>query len=295
MRRQVITAEPACKVTVISEACLFLRFTNVSLPLGKGHIKTLGPGSRYMRIASKKTGRILDEIRIRDFVIPCTIGIYPEEALRTQALRLNLVLFLDTSVAARSGQLGQSVDYSVLVKEIRFILTQGHFRLLESAAEALATFILAPNPLDILRVACDAVEIEIIKPEALNGVSIPAIRIFREKEENIPAIDVPIWNMIFSSPETCLFRGNVLSQSSLRPWLPGWNVAAIMTGSAGLKISGRCLASAEELLATDVAEQSLHNDSDEARSFLAVARRDPKMRSVGASIIQPAAAIFSLN
>jgi|GEM_PF-407485 len=245
-----------------------------------------------MRIRSKKTGRILDEIRIRDFVIPCTIGIYPEEAHRTQVLRLNLVLFLDTSAAARSGQLSQSVDYSVLVKEIRFILTQGHFRLLESAAEALASFILAPNPLDIMRVACDAVEIEIIKPEALNGVSIPAIRIFREKEESIYSIDMPTWDMIFSSPETSLFRGIVPSQTSLRPWLPGWSVAAIMTGSAGLKISGRSLASAEELVGTEVAEQFLNNDSEEPRSFLALARRDPKMRSLKSvpasfSLLQP--------
>src|SRR6478735_2332034 len=144
-----------------------------------------------MRVRSKKTGRILDEIRLKDFVVPCTIGIYPEEARRTQALRLNLVMYLDTSLAARSGQLSQSVDYSALIKELKFILTQGHFRLIESAAEALASFILSPHPLDIARANCDAVHVEIVKPEALRGLSIPSIRVFRERGEVVPAQGIP--------------------------------------------------------------------------------------------------------
>ncbi len=231
-----------------------------------------------MRLRSKKTGRILDEIRLRDFVIPCTIGIYPEEIGRTQPLHVNLVLYLDTSGAARSGQLGQTVDYAALVKEIRFILTQGHFRLLESAAEAMACYILSPHPTDIARAACEAVEIEIVKPEALRGQSIPAIRIVRETGDQVAAQSMPTWDMIFASPETSLFRGIVPPRTSLRPWLPGWTMAAILTGGAGLKISGRTLIAGEELPGAEFIEQNLLNESDEPRSFLALARRDPKAR-----------------
>lgn len=231
-----------------------------------------------MRIRSRKTGRVLDEIRLKDFVVPCTIGIYPEEARQTQTLRLNLVLYLDTSLAARSGQLGQTVDYSGLVKELRFILTQGHFRLIESAAEALAAYILAPQPADIVRASCEAVHVEIVKPEALQGLSIPSIRIFREEHDTMLAQGVPTWDMIFAAPETSLFRGMVPAQSSLKPWLPGWNVSAVLSGSAGLKIAGRALGASEEISGGEVTEHGMDNESAEARSFLALARRDPKAR-----------------
>jgi dihydroneopterin aldolase len=245
-----------------------------------------------MRVRSKKTGRILDEIRLKDFVVPCTIGIYPEEAKRTQALRLNLVMYLDTSTAARTGQLSQTVDYASLIKELKFILTQGHFRLIESAAEALASYILSPHPVDISRAACEAVQVEIVKPEALRGLSIPSIRVFREREDQVLAQGIPTWDMIFAAPETSLFRGIVPMQTSLRPWLPGWNVTAVMTGSAGLRLSGQVLGMAEELTGPDVSEQSLVNDTDEPRSFLALARRDPKARHLHGipsafSLLQP--------
>ncbi|MFY7928435.1 MAG: dihydroneopterin aldolase, partial [Oligoflexus sp.] len=59
-------------------------------------------------------GRPLDEIRLQDLQVRCMIGIYPEEAVRTQALRLQLSLYLDTRAAALSGQLDQTVDYAAL-------------------------------------------------------------------------------------------------------------------------------------------------------------------------------------
>ncbi|WP_141733087.1 dihydroneopterin aldolase [Oligoflexus tunisiensis] len=236
-----------------------------------------------MRVRSKKTGRILDEIRLKDLVVPCTIGIYPEEKLRTQPLHLHVALYLDTSLAAKSGQLSQSVDYAALIKEIKFILTQGHFRLIESAAEALAAFILSRHPVDVVRAPVEAVEVEIVKPEALRGLSIPSIRVFREQPENVAAPGVSTWDMIFAAPETSLFRGIVPPQTSLRPWLPGWNVTAVMTGGAGLHIAGRVLLAAEELNGEDLAEQFLGNDTSEPRSFLALARRDPKSRQLSGS------------
>ncbi len=231
-----------------------------------------------MRVRSKKTGRILDEIRLKDFVVPCTIGIYPEEKIKTQPLHLNIVMFLDTSLAAKSGQLSQSVDYSSLVKEVSFILTHGHFRLIESAAEAVAAFILSSHPADVMRGTCEAVEVEIVKPEALRGVSVPSIRVFREHGELVGSKGVPTWDMIFAAPETTLFRGIVPPQTNLRPWLPGWTVTAVMTGGAGLRVAGQELAAAEELCGEQLSEHFLGNETDEPRSFLALARRDPKTR-----------------
>jgi dihydroneopterin aldolase len=166
----------------------------------------------------------------------------------------------------------------MLIKELKFILTQGHFRLIESAAEALAAYVLAEHPADMTRAMCEAVQIDIVKPEALRGLAIPSIRIFRERRETVATQGIPTWDMIFAAPETALFRGLISPQTSLKPWLPGWNVTAVMTSSAGLRAAGRALAAAEELCGPEVPEQFLVNETAEPRSFLALARRDPKAR-----------------
>lgn len=257
----------------------------VSLPMGTRRIKS-SPWETCMRLHSKKSGRILDEIRLKDLVIPCTIGIYPEETKRVQDVHLNVCLYLDTSTAARSGRLHQTIDYSALAHELQFILTNGHFRLLESAAEAMAHYILAAQPQDVERAACEAVEIELIKPEALPGICLPSLRILRQKEDLVTSHDASTWDMIFVSPETAVFRGVVPAQTRLKPWLPGWTIAAIMTSSAGLSFASRALNMAEELLGPELQDQYLSNSTEQPRSFLGLARRDPKARPLAS---QPAA------
>lgn len=242
-----------------------------------------------MRHISKLSGQPLDEIRLKDLSVLCKIGIYPEESETCQAIKLNIKLYLSTREAAHSGHLIQSVDYSALSQEIKFILVEGRFRLLESAAEALASYILANSPRDRPRAACEAVEIEIIKPEALGGLSIPAVRIFREREESVLSDGSMAWQKIFAGSETSLFRGVIPAHTSLRPWLPGWVIKAIMTGGAGLKRAGLELASAEQLLGEDTVEQFLSNEGLEPRSFLAVAHRNPQQLNA-----KPSSATFGL-
>lgn len=127
-------------------------------------------------------GRPLDVIVIDQLRVDCIIGIYPDERVTPQPLQLDLALHLDTREAAR-GSLNVSVDYARLGGEIRFLLESCQFSLLESAADAIAKYVLAPPTPDVPRARPIAVDLRLAKPKALGGVGIPSLQISRRASE----------------------------------------------------------------------------------------------------------------
>lgn len=112
--------------------------------------------------------------------VECVVGVYGAERNRTQPLTVKLELFLDTrGVASLSG----TVDYARLAGEVRFLLECCRFKLLETAAEALARYILAPATADSPHAKVFAVNVELTKPDALPGHAVPSLRIFRRADE----------------------------------------------------------------------------------------------------------------
>ncbi len=227
-----------------------------------------------MRVHSQIDGRCLDEIRLQDMRVRCTIGVYPDEAARTQALSLNIALYLDTRQAARDGQLHSTVDYAALARELTFILNHGRFRLLESAAEALASYMLSPPAADQTRAPIQAVELEILKPEALRGMAIPSLNIFRQE-----APDAMVEPLIFAAPEAALLRFQIPPQGALRLRYPDWHLKALLPAESGLTCDGRELAAGEELCQEDLEQSFFANKMDTLRTVLAVATREVKPRA----------------
>lgn len=237
-----------------------------------------------MTIKSPSDGRTLDEIHLQDLKVCCTIGIHPEEATRTQLLQLNLILYLDTRAAASSGRLQQSVDYAALARELNFFLTHAHFRLLESAAEALARFILSPAPSDKAHASIEAVDLHIIKPEALGGVGLPAIRIRRERKDlSLPREAAPSPfgpQLIFAAPEAALFRWTLAPREEASFQSGDWQLTALLAQSSGLSCAGKFLLAGEVVAAAGRQDAlRLHNASEQARSLLLVGRRPRRAAS----------------
>lgn len=226
-----------------------------------------------MQVFSQTDGRCLDQIRLRDLHVRCTIGLYPDEALRTQPLTLQLSLFLNTRKAALDGRLASTVDYAALTRELNFILSHGRFRLLESAAEALASYILSEANPDQLRSRIEAVELEIIKPEALRGAAIPSVRIFRQERQTL---DGPL---IFAAPEAAILRFVLPPHASHRLRFADWHLRALLPVEGGLAIDGRDLAGGEEIAFDKLEESFISNRSDAPRSVLGIAARDLKAKS----------------
>lgn len=131
----------------------------------------------------------LDIIRLEGLVVECVIGVYPSERDTPQPLEVDVELHLDTREAAEQG-LRHTVDYARVCGEIRFLLESCRFLLLETAAEALARYLLAPPTTDRARVK--AVTLKLTKPTALAPVR-ASLEVNRRQDE----VDYDIENKAF--------------------------------------------------------------------------------------------------
>lgn len=113
--------------------------------------------------------RTLDVIAVRGLRVDCIVGVYPVERDVPQPLIVDVSLSLDTRPAARSEQLSATLDYARLAGELRFLLERARFRLLETAAEALCAYLLAPPTDDRPHPPVHAVTLTLTKPDALAG------------------------------------------------------------------------------------------------------------------------------
>jgi dihydroneopterin aldolase len=128
-------------------------------------------------------GRPLDVIELRQLPVNCIVGVYPAERGTPQPLELDVALYLDTRKAAAAGSLRDTVDYARLSGELRFLLESADFRMLETAAEALCRYILAPPTDDSARAPVRAVTLRLSKPEALGRAGLASLQVHRAADE----------------------------------------------------------------------------------------------------------------
>ncbi|HEY1099072.1 MAG TPA: dihydroneopterin aldolase [Myxococcota bacterium] len=119
---------------------------------------------------------VRDRIDVVDVEIPCIIGIHPEERSTAQPLLVSLSFTLDTRKAAHDGALHATVDYARVLGVVGFVLVQGRFLLIETAAELVAAAVLAT--VDVV----DEVTVTIKKPRALGGNGTPQLTIHRLRD-----------------------------------------------------------------------------------------------------------------
>ncbi len=113
-----------------------------------------------------------DAIWLRELQVPCIIGIFPHERSHEQLLTVHVRLELDLSVAARTGELRQTVDYARVAGEVTALLQFRRYRLLEVASEEIAAMLLGVHR------QLSGVSIELVKQQALDSGS-PAVVIER--------------------------------------------------------------------------------------------------------------------
>jgi dihydroneopterin aldolase len=123
----------------------------------------------------------VDVIGLRDIEVQCVVGVYPRERQVAQPLRLDVEMLLDTETAARKESLSASVNYAEIAAQLRFLLQSCQFRMLETAAHALACYLLAPPALGERRAQIERVRIRLEKPLVLEGIAIPSLSIERER------------------------------------------------------------------------------------------------------------------
>jgi dihydroneopterin aldolase len=109
-----------------------------------------------MTVPAKRLHRTI----VRDLVLSSSIGVYDEERLAPQPIRLSLELTVISPDDPMAEELGQVVDYAALTGRVRALVGSRHFDLVETLAEALAALCLEES-----RVTSARVRIE--KPNAI--------------------------------------------------------------------------------------------------------------------------------
>ena len=155
---------------------------------------------------------VMDRIELSGLEIDCVVGLYPRERHVPQRLRLDLSMGCSTEYAARKESLSASIDYAAIAAQLGFLLRSCEFRLIETAAHALARYLLAPPALGERRAQIDWIGLRLSKPFALGGGPVPSLYIERDREwVNIDQEHKPfgVVDIIHETREASIYRLNV--------------------------------------------------------------------------------------
>ena len=117
----------------------------------------------------------MDKMILRGLRCTAHIGCKPEERALPQALLVNVSIDLDTTPAATSDDLAQTVNYAHLSKAILRHCEESTCQLIETLAANLARLVLDFSPL------VQAVTIQLQKPAGLPNGDYAAIEITRTR------------------------------------------------------------------------------------------------------------------
>lgn len=162
--------------------------------------------------------REYDRLALRGMHFDCIIGLFDSERATPQPVELDVVMHFDIRRAAHEGAIAHTIDYGRVLGELRFILVAARFLLLESAAEAIAAWLLMPPSLDVPRPQVEEVQVRLAKPRALGGRAVPEIMIHRRRSDFPPNLEVKQFgfvDIVFESPECGVYRERISPRSIL--------------------------------------------------------------------------------
>ena len=84
----------------------------------------------------------MDIIFIDELRVSTLIGIYPREKAMPQTVEMSLQIGTATTSAGASDDIGDTIDYAMVVERLRAELAAQHFNLLEKLAEYVARLLL---------------------------------------------------------------------------------------------------------------------------------------------------------
>jgi dihydroneopterin aldolase len=154
-----------------------------------------------------------DVIAIEGLVVDCVVGVYPHERDVVQPLRLDLYLELDTRRAAERERLRDSIDYAAVAGQLGFLLSACRFGMVETAAHALARYLLLPPAPGERRAQIEALRLRLTKPSAvLAGQALPSLEITRDADEFAPQTESSKFgnvDVVFETRDAGIYRLNV--------------------------------------------------------------------------------------
>lgn len=129
------------------------------------------------------SGRVLDQIRLVGLEARGYHGVFDLEKSEGQTFRADVVLHVDNRAPARSDDLADAIDYSVLAEKVVAVLTGSPADLIETVAERIAAVVLATE-------GVHAVDVEVHKPHAPILLAFEDIVVaLRRDRANPPVVD----------------------------------------------------------------------------------------------------------
>jgi dihydroneopterin aldolase len=169
-------------------------------------------------------------------VVECIVGIHAHERVAVQPLECDIEVGFERRPGGFGASLEASCDYSRLEGMVRFVLGHGEFLLLEEAAEALCATALFPH--DAQPAFC---RVELRKPLALGGRTVPAIRIQRSTDECIPAIETNHFgtvDLLHEGPTCGIYMLRIPAGGAIPPHIHTWLFEAELVWDDGLELNG---------------------------------------------------------
>lgn len=216
-----------------------------------------------------------DRLALHEIRCACIIGLEEEERREPQMVELSVALTLDTKKAARSQRIVESIDYARVLGTLRFVLVAGRFRLMESAAEALAAWLLVPTE----EVSPTEVEIQLRKPFVFQGEAKPELTIRRDRQDFTYVVEDKAFgnvDVIFETEETGIYRERIAPGAVLPTHIHRHLDESELILTPGLLLQGAPIAAG---LAHDWPKNFPHgyqNPTATEQSFLCIDR--PKFR-----------------
>jgi FolB domain-containing protein len=122
----------------------------------------------------KKGERGMDKILIKDLRLRCIIGINEFERREKQDVKINVVIWSNLTEAAKTDDIGKTVDYKEITKRIIKLVEGSEFRLVETLAEKVAESCLEHARVKKVRVTVE-------KPGALRFARSVGVSILRKR------------------------------------------------------------------------------------------------------------------
>ena len=116
----------------------------------------------------------MDTIFIRDLKVRGKHGISDKERSREQELLVDISIDFDTSRAAESDELADTVDYAFFRKTAKEVVEKQSFRLLEKLADAVAQKVLEDARISTVSVTVRKTE---MYPDCTPGVTVVRTRV----------------------------------------------------------------------------------------------------------------------
>lgn len=183
-----------------------------------------------------------DIIRIEGLTVDCVVGIYPNEREAAQPLTIDLDMHLDTRAAALNERVRATVDYAATASQLVFLLRSCRFRLIETAAHALAAFVLAPPSPGERRASVGRLRLRLTKPGALRGFAVPSLTIEREASEFTYGVEDKTWgsvDVIHETRRAGIYRLNIEPGAGIPLHVHRQMREAEMVLTDGVEVQGR--------------------------------------------------------